>query len=265
MSEDRKPSGFIDVAVTRSILFSQEPLVLTTLISLFVRLHSIVRVRLHGCVARSITWRRNKANKKLAELVFFFFFRMILWMKWRQNTSPSGHLLFQSKSVFFKSHMKCLRFLKESHRTRLCVRVCACDPSSIQAVDVEAVAVTVKELVSYALTLNPNNQSWLITQADIYFGKFHMFTPQSSPGGLPVCPRLTVYHQPLFVVTNQYSAALNLYLQAGAVCSDFFTKTVPPDIYTDQVAHAGPRTTKSCNLWILCEHWKCENEPRVAR
>lgn len=42
---------------------------------------------------------------------------------------------------------------------------------SIQAVDVEAVAVTVKELVSYALTLNPNNQSWLITQADIYFGR----------------------------------------------------------------------------------------------
>lgn len=46
-----------------------------------------------------------------------------------------------------------------------------CVLSSIQAVDVEAVAVTVKELVSYALTLNPNNQSWLITQADIYFGK----------------------------------------------------------------------------------------------
>lgn len=43
--------------------------------------------------------------------------------------------------------------------------------NSIQAVDVEAVAVTVKELVSYALTLNPNNQSWLITQADIYFGE----------------------------------------------------------------------------------------------
>lgn len=35
----------------------------------------------------------------------------------------------------------------------------------------EAVAVTVTELVSYALTLNSNNQSWLITQADIYFGK----------------------------------------------------------------------------------------------
>ena len=45
---------------------------------------------------------------------------------------------------------------------------------SIQAVDVEAVAVTVKELVSYALTLNPNNQSWLITQADIYFGRKHV-------------------------------------------------------------------------------------------
>lgn len=31
--------------------------------------------------------------------------------------------------------------------------------------------MTVTELVSYALTLNSNNQSWLITQADIYFGK----------------------------------------------------------------------------------------------
>lgn len=47
---------------------------------------------------------------------------------------------------------------------------CLCG-GSIQAVDVEAVAVTVKELVSYALTLNANNQSWLITQADIYFGE----------------------------------------------------------------------------------------------
>lgn len=39
------------------------------------------------------------------------------------------------------------------------------------------------------------------------------------------------------LVTNQYSAALNIYLQAGAVCSDFFTKVVPPDVYTDQVHH----------------------------
>lgn len=36
-------------------------------------------------------------------------------------------------------------------------------------------------------------------------------------------------------MTSQYSAALNFYLQAGAVCSDFFTKPVPPDAYTDQV------------------------------
>uniref|UniRef100_A0AAQ5Z9D8 INTS8 TPR repeats domain-containing protein n=1 Tax=Amphiprion ocellaris TaxID=80972 RepID=A0AAQ5Z9D8_AMPOC len=98
---------------------------------------------------------------------------------------------------------------------------------NIQAVDVEAVAVTVKELVSYALTLNPNNQSWLITQADIYF------------------------------VTNQYSAALNLYLQAGAVCSDFFTKAVPPDVYTDQVLK---RMIKCCSMMnchtqvaVLCQ------------
>uniref|UniRef100_A0A3Q3WQW2 INTS8 TPR repeats domain-containing protein n=1 Tax=Mola mola TaxID=94237 RepID=A0A3Q3WQW2_MOLML len=119
----------------------REPLVLTTLISLFVRLHSIVR--------------DDIVNEVTAE-----------------------HLSIWPSSL----------------------------PNSIQAVDVEAVAVTVKELVSYALTLNPNNQSWLITQADIYF------------------------------VTNQYPAALNLYLQAGAVCSDFFTKAVPPDVYTDQVA-----------------------------
>uniref|UniRef100_A0A8C4GQI6 INTS8 TPR repeats domain-containing protein n=1 Tax=Dicentrarchus labrax TaxID=13489 RepID=A0A8C4GQI6_DICLA len=98
---------------------------------------------------------------------------------------------------------------------------------TIQAVDVEAVAVTVKELVSCALTLNPNNQSWLITQADIYF------------------------------VTNQYSAALNLYLQAGAVSSDFFTKAVPPDVYTDQVLK---RMIKCCSMMnchtqvaVLCQ------------
>ncbi|XP_042081336.1 integrator complex subunit 8 isoform X1 [Haplochromis burtoni] len=127
----------------------REPLVLTTLISLFVRLHSIVR--------------DDIVNEVTAE-----------------------HLSIWPSSL-----------------------------PNIQAVDVEAVAVTVKELVSYALTLNPNNQSWLITQADIYF------------------------------VTNQYSAALNLYLQAGAVCSDFFTKAVPPDIYTDQVLK---RMIKCCSM-----------------
>lgn len=39
----------------------------------------------------------------------------------------------------------------------------------------------------------------------------------------------------LLQATNQYSAALHYYLQAGAVCSDFFNKAVPPDVYTDQV------------------------------
>ncbi|XP_077447317.1 integrator complex subunit 8 isoform X1 [Stigmatopora argus] len=103
-------------------------------------------------------------------------------------------------------------------------------PSSlpnIQAVDVEAVAVTAKELVTYALTLNPNNQSWLVTQADIYFA------------------------------TNQYSAALNSYLQAGAASSDFFSKAVPPDVYTEQVLK---RMIKCCSVMnchtqvaVLCQ------------
>lgn len=139
----------------------REPLVLTTLISLFVRLHSIVR--------------DDIVNEVTAE-------HLSIW----PSTLPN-----------------------------------------IQAVDVEAVAVTVKELVSYALTLNPNNQSWLITQADIYF------------------------------VTNQYSAALNFYLQAGAVSSDFFTKTVPPDVYNDQVLK---RMIKCCSMMnchtqvaVLCQ------------
>uniref|UniRef100_A0A7N6C2P9 INTS8 TPR repeats domain-containing protein n=1 Tax=Anabas testudineus TaxID=64144 RepID=A0A7N6C2P9_ANATE len=139
----------------------REPLVLTTLISLFVRLHSIVR--------------DDIVNEVTAE-------HLSIW----PSTLPN-----------------------------------------IQAVDVEAVAVTVKELVSYALTLNPNNQSWLITQADIYF------------------------------VTNQYSAALNFYFQAGAVCSDFFTKAVPPDVYTDQVLK---RMIKCCSMMnchtqvaVLCQ------------
>ncbi|NXS29022.1 INT8 protein, partial [Pomatostomus ruficeps] len=103
-------------------------------------------------------------------------------------------------------------------------------PSSIpnlQSVDFEAVAITVKELVSYALTINANNHFWLIIQADIYFA------------------------------TNQYSAALHYYLQAGAVCSDFFNKVVPPDVYTDQVIK---RMIKCCSLLnchtqvaILCQ------------
>ncbi|XP_029447593.1 integrator complex subunit 8 isoform X1 [Rhinatrema bivittatum] len=103
-------------------------------------------------------------------------------------------------------------------------------PSSIpnlQSVDFEAVAVTVKELVNYALTINPSNHSWLIIQADIYFA------------------------------TNQYFAALHYYLQAGTVCSDFFNKAVPPDVYTDQVIK---RMIKCCSLLnchtqvaILCQ------------
>uniref|UniRef100_A0A671M8P6 INTS8 TPR repeats domain-containing protein n=1 Tax=Sinocyclocheilus anshuiensis TaxID=1608454 RepID=A0A671M8P6_9TELE len=86
--------------------------------------------------------------------------------------------------------------------------------ANLQSVDVEAVVVTLKELVNYALSLNPNNQSWLCTQADIYFG-------------------------------NQYSAAMHYYLQAGTVCSDYFTKSVPPDVYTDQVLK---RMIKCCSL-----------------
>ncbi|XP_062870806.1 integrator complex subunit 8 [Trichomycterus rosablanca] len=127
----------------------REPLVLTTLISLFVRLHSIVR--------------DDIVNEVTAE-----------------------HLSIWPSSL-----------------------------SNIQSVDVEAVAVTVKELVTHALTLNPNNQSWLITQADIYF------------------------------VTNQYSAAMHYYLQAGTVSSDYFTKPVPSDVYTDQVLK---RMIKCCSM-----------------
>ncbi|XP_063780202.1 integrator complex subunit 8 isoform X2 [Pseudophryne corroboree] len=98
---------------------------------------------------------------------------------------------------------------------------------TLQSVDTDAVAVTVKELVKYTLKINSNNHSWLIIQADLYFA------------------------------TNQYSAALNYYLQAGAVTSDFFTKQVPPDVYTDQVIE---RMIKCCSLLnchtqvaILCQ------------
>ncbi|XP_056378427.1 integrator complex subunit 8 isoform X2 [Hyla sarda] len=98
---------------------------------------------------------------------------------------------------------------------------------NLQSVDFDAVAVTVKELVNYTLKINANNHSWLIIQADIYFA------------------------------TNQYSAALNYYLQAGAVSSDFFTKPVPPDVYTDQVIK---RMIKCCSFLnchtqvaILCQ------------
>ncbi|KAG2467247.1 INT8 protein, partial [Polypterus senegalus] len=49
---------------------------------------------------------------------------------------------------------------------------------SLQSVDVEAVAITLKEVVNHALTLNPTNHSWLITQADIYFGRLLSSPPR---------------------------------------------------------------------------------------
>lgn len=33
-------------------------------------------------------------------------------------------------------------------------------------------AITVREVVRYALSVNPNSHAWLIIQADIYFGKW---------------------------------------------------------------------------------------------
>ncbi|TRY99025.1 hypothetical protein DNTS_024573 [Danionella cerebrum] len=127
----------------------QEPLVLTTLISLFVRLHGIVR--------------DDIVNEVSAE-----------------------HISIWPLSL-----------------------------NNLQCVDVEAVGVTLKELVNYALSLNPNNLSWLCTQADLYF------------------------------VTSQYSAALHYYLQAGMVCSDYFIKPVPPEVYTDQILK---RMIKCCSM-----------------
>lgn len=66
---------------------------------------------------------------------------------------------------------------------------------------------------------------------------------------------------PVLSVTNQYSAALNLYLQAGAVCSDFFTKAVPPDVYSDQAGCFSP-PTNHCKRSVcdkcLFSQWLCD-------
>uniref|UniRef100_A0A5F8H186 Integrator complex subunit 8 n=1 Tax=Monodelphis domestica TaxID=13616 RepID=A0A5F8H186_MONDO len=128
-------------------------------------------------------------------------------------------------SLFVKLHNVRENFVNEITAEHISIW-----PSSIpnlQSVDFEAVAVTVKELVRYALTINSSNHSWLIIQADIYFA------------------------------TNQYSAALHYYLQAGAVCSDFFNKAVPPDVYTDQVIKRMIKCCSSLNchtqVAILCQ------------
>ncbi|XP_068942706.1 integrator complex subunit 8 isoform X2 [Petaurus breviceps papuanus] len=128
-------------------------------------------------------------------------------------------------SLFVKLHNVRENFVNEITAEHISIW-----PSSIpnlQSVDFEAVAVTVKELVRYALTINSNNHSWLIIQADIYFA------------------------------TNQYSAALHYYLQAGAVCSDFFNKAVPPDVFTDQVIKRMIKCCSSLNchtqVAILCQ------------
>lgn len=115
--------------------------------------------------------------------------------------------------------------------------------SSFQSVDFDAVAVTVKELVTYALKINSSNHSWLIIQADIYFGEWIFFKILSVLVAYNLCTKSVPSLQTLLYyffffpsATHQFSAALNYYLQAGAVSSDFFTKQVPPDVYTDQVS-----------------------------
>uniref|UniRef100_A0A8C4QE96 Integrator complex subunit 8 n=1 Tax=Eptatretus burgeri TaxID=7764 RepID=A0A8C4QE96_EPTBU len=91
-------------------------------------------------------------------------------------------------------------------------------PSSLpnlQAVDVDAVSMTIKELLRHALHVDPNNPSWLITQADFYFA------------------------------TSQYAAARHHYLQAAAVSSELFHKPIPPEVLTDQVLK---QLIKCCSL-----------------
>ncbi|NXL00106.1 INT8 protein, partial [Mesembrinibis cayennensis] len=153
-------------------------------------------------------------HRNISFLFFFFFFSL-----------QEPLVLTTILSLFVKLHN-----VREDIVNDIAAEHISIWPSSIpnlQSVDFEAVAVTVKELVSYALTINANNHFWLIIQADIYFA------------------------------TNQYSAALHYYLQAGAVCSDFFNKMVPPDVYTDQVIK---RMIKCCSLLnchtqvaILCQ------------
>uniref|UniRef100_A0A4W3GUK0 Integrator complex subunit 8 n=1 Tax=Callorhinchus milii TaxID=7868 RepID=A0A4W3GUK0_CALMI len=60
-----------------------------------------------------------------------------------------------------------------------------------------------------------------------------------------------------FTATNQFSAAMYFYLQTGAICSDFFNKAVPPEVYTDMVLK---RMIRCCSLLnchtqvaILCQ------------
>uniref|UniRef100_A0A673ARS5 INTS8 TPR repeats domain-containing protein n=1 Tax=Sphaeramia orbicularis TaxID=375764 RepID=A0A673ARS5_9TELE len=129
----------------------REPLVLTTLISLFVRLHSIVR--------------DDIVNEVTAE-----------------------HLSIWPSSL-----------------------------PNIQAVDVEAVAVTVKELVSYALTLNPNNQSWLITQADIYFGKKTMHTSEVQVA-MNVLLRADYFYLQVLKRMIKCCSMMNCHTQVAVLC-----------------------------------------------
>lgn len=68
------------------------------------------------------------------------------------------------------------------------------------------------------------SNSWLFTKEPL-----SVFHPLDLMTGNSLCLSSTL-------AANQYSAALHYYLQAGAVCSDFFNKTVPPDVYTDQVS-----------------------------
>ncbi|XP_035680270.1 integrator complex subunit 8-like [Branchiostoma floridae] len=94
----------------------------------------------------------------------------------------------------------------------------------------DSVALVLRELLGHALSINPGRPSWLKTQADLSYA------------------------------AGQYSAALRFYLQAGMVCSDYFTHQVPKGVYDEQVYK---RMIKCCkelqchtHVAVLCQFLK---------
>ncbi|XP_014662496.1 PREDICTED: integrator complex subunit 8-like [Priapulus caudatus] len=94
-------------------------------------------------------------------------------------------------------------------------------PSTIVSpcsVDVYVVEEALGKILAHSLRIHPSHTPWLRSKADVCYSNGH------------------------------YGAALKYYVEAGMVCSNFFTKPVPKTIYTDQVY----RRMMKCCSYLKC-------------
>ncbi|XP_048254993.1 integrator complex subunit 8-like isoform X2 [Haliotis rufescens] len=124
-------------------------------------------------------------------------------------------------TLFIASFTKLFTILKDDITSQIASEYQALWPTAIAnagGLSVESMEDALTTLMKHSLTVVPTQQSWLRTQADIYFAQ------------------------------NQYSAAMKLYLEVAVVSTDFFSRPVPKSVFDDQIY----RRMMKCCSYLQC-------------